>query len=205
MLVRGLFLFSVLFFFGCSTPTAYISSLTDPNYKPTKSEPTFILVPDGATLEERRFASFLRKEMQAAGFMITDDWSKSRYIMMFQTGQKTSQINTTAYFPQTQTTSGYVNETHFSQDTTSTVAVPVSRDYTVKTVFLKLYATSDVVNKKFKTIWEGYIGAGKNDYNQYTKELLHLLFDVYGTDYQQHTPIRMIEAKKNLESNHGGN
>ncbi|MCI0560536.1 MAG: hypothetical protein MN733_18775 [Nitrososphaera sp.] len=190
MLFRILTAFWALTLAACATQTAYISSLTDPDYSPTKSDPVFLLVPDSAAIEDRQFAAFLRGEMQAAGFTVTDNAAQSRYILLFQTGQKTSQINSTLFLPQTQTTSGYVGNTYYSGQTTSTAAIPISSNYTVQNIWLELYATSDVAAQKYKTVWEGYIGAGTDEFQTYSKEILRLLLDVYGTNYQAHTPIQ---------------
>ncbi len=190
MSFRTLTAFWVLTLAACATQTAYTSSLTEPDYSPTKSDPVFPLVPDSAGIEDRQFAAFLRGEMQAAGFTVTDNAAQSRYILLFQTGQKTSQINSTIFLPQTRTTSGYVGNTYYSGQTTSTAAIPISSNYTVQKIWLELYATSDVAAQKYKTVWQDYIGAGMDEFQKYSKEILRLLLDVYGTNYQAHTPIQ---------------
>jgi hypothetical protein len=176
---------------GCAS-TAYISSVTDSAYRPTKLDPVFIGVHNGLSIKERQFAEFLRSEMKKAGFTVTDVLSLSRYVLLFNMNQKTSQINSTFFLPQTQTTSGYVGNTYYSGQTTSTTAVPISVDYTFQKIWLDLYLTSDIDTDKLMTIWEGYIGAGIDVYEKYSKEILRMLLDVYGTNYEAHTPIRPL-------------
>lgn len=182
----------VIFISGCSTPTAYISSLTDPGYKPRKSDPIFLFVADDAPIEDRQFSAFLRTELVAAGFNLTDDILSSEYTLFFRSGENTSKIDSVLFLPQTKTTSGYVGNTYYSGKTTSTSAVPISRNYTVKKLWFELYATSDIANEKYKTVWEGYIGSGINEYRSHQREVLRLLLDVFGTNHQEHTRIRPV-------------
>ena len=189
-------IFMVLFILGgCAARTAYISSLTDPRYTPVKTDPIYILLTDDASISDRQFSSFLKSEMVNNGFNIVADISNSKYILLFQTGSKTSQINSTLFLPSTSSTSGYVGNTYYSGQTTSTKAIPYSYNYTVQKIYLDLFATEDVRNKKYMTVWEGYIGAGANEYKTYSRAILKSLFDVFGINYQAHTPINKNYAK----------
>ena len=190
--MRVTILVFTILFVGCATSTAYISSLTDPGYQPKKSDPIFIFVPDTTPIKDRQFASFIESEMEDAGFNLVQNISDSRYILLFNTGTKTSEINSTLFLPQTQTTSGYVGNTYYSGQTTSTAAIPVSSNYTVQKIWFQLYSTTDVASKKYKTVWEGYIGSGIDEYRRKPREILRLLLDVFGTNYQEHTRIRSI-------------
>jgi hypothetical protein len=135
---------------------------------------------------------FLRGEMEEAGFAVTDNILQSRYSLISYMDQKTSQINSTLFLPQVETTSGYVGNTYYSGRTTSTTAVPISEYYTVQKIWLDLYQTSDIDTENFMTVWEGYIGVSKEEYQQHSKEILQMLLDVYGTNYEAHTPIRSL-------------
>ena len=192
VLLRILSFYLTLNMVGCATPTAYISSITDPAYSPSKSDPVLLIVPDSTSIKDRQFALFLRGEMEAAGFNVTDNFGQSRYVLLFQTGQKTSQINSTLFLPQTQTTSGYVGNTYYTGQTTSTTAIPISTSYTAQKIWLDLYATSDVAMDKYMTVWEGFIGVSMEEYEKHSKEILRLLLDVYGTNYEEHTPIQSL-------------
>lgn len=180
---------------SCAAKTAYISSQTDPAYSPRKTDPIFLLVPDNAPIESRNFSAFLAREMQAAGFNMVTRLNESRYVLLVNSGQKTSQINSTLFIPKTQTTSGYVGNTYYSGQTTSTTAVPYSRDYTVHKVWLNLYSTSDAMDGRYRTAWEGYIGAEASEFRSQSREIVHLLLNVFGKNYQAHTPIRAISSK----------
>ena len=114
---------------------------------------------------------------------------------MFQTDSKTSQINSTLFLPSTSTTSGYIGNTYYSGSTKSTSAVPYSYNYTVKKIYLDLYAVEDVKNEKYITVWEGYIGAGQKEYQTYSRAIIKSLLDKFGTNYEAHTPIDIYYAK----------
>jgi hypothetical protein len=118
-----------------------------------------------------------------------DQIDESRYMMLFQTGEKSSQINSTLFLPNTQTTSGYVGNTYYSGQTRSTSAVPYSYNYTVQKISFDLYLTSDAMTKKYVTAWEGYIGVETSEFKQYSREILRLLLNVFGTNYEAHTPF----------------
>ena len=190
-----------LFLGGCTT-TAYISSLTDPNYSVVKTDPIYIMLKSEASIPDRQFYSFLKSKMVANGFNIVEFVSESKYILLFQRGSKTSQINSTLSLPSTSTTSGYVGNTYYSGKTTSTQEVPYSYNYTVKKIYLNLYAAVDVEKGKYFTVWEGYIGAGANEYKSYSGAILKELLDVFGTNYEAHTPInrRNNEPSKTYET-----
>lgn len=195
MTLRILIVLIALSLSACATSSAYISSLTDPAYNPSKTDPIFLLIPDSASIEDRQFSAFLLSEMRAAGFTMSQTLLDSRYVLLFQSGQNTSQINSTLFLPQTQTTSGYVGNTYYSGTTTSTTAIPYTSNYTVHKIWLKLYSTSDVLDEKYRTAWEGYIGAEASEFQKQSREILRLLLDVFGTNYQAHTPIRPIGSK----------
>ncbi|HPB01148.1 MAG TPA: hypothetical protein PLS75_09630 [Candidatus Marinimicrobia bacterium] len=184
----------VLFLTGCMT-TAYISSLTDTRYAPVKTDPIFILIADNASITDRQFYTFLKNEMILNGFNIVDEAPIARYFLLFQTDSKTSQINSTLFLPSTSTTSGYIGNTYYSGSTKSTSAVPYSYNYTVKKIYLDLYAVEDVKNEKYITVWEGYIGAGQKEYQTYSRAIIKSLLDKFGTNYEAHTPIDIYYAK----------
>jgi hypothetical protein len=173
---------------GC-TKTVYISSLVDTSYAPKKTDTIYILVKNDAKISDRQFYSFLKSEMVSCGFKIVEDISASKYILLFERGSKTSVMNSTLFLPSTSSTSGYVGNTYYSGQTTSTQAIPYSYNYTVEKIYLDLYATADVKNKKYITVWEGYIGAGAAEYKYYSRAILKSLLNVFGTNYKAHTPI----------------
>ena len=189
--LRIAIIFLALTITGCAS-TVYISSVTDPAHSPTKLDPVYIAVPAGALIKERQFVELLRSEMKEAGFTVTDKLLQSRYSLVAYMDQSTSQINSTLFLPQVQNTSGYVGNTYYSGKTTSTTAVPISVDYTVHKIRLYLFQTSDIDTERFMTVWEGYIGADKEEYQKHSKEILRMLLDVYGTNYEAHTPIRPL-------------
>lgn len=181
---------AVLGLTACATKTAYISSVTDPAYSPRKSDPIYLLIPDGTSIEDRQFSAFVLNEMRAAGFTMVPSLIKSRYVLLLRSDEKTSQINSTLFMPQTSSTSGYIGNTYFTGRTTSTIAVPYTRSYTVHKTWLQLYSTSDLIKKKYQTAWEGYIGADASDFKEQSAEILHLLLDVFGKNYEAHAKIR---------------
>lgn len=181
-------LFFTLFLSGCVN-TAYISSVTDPDYNINISDSIYIFIDDEAKIKDRQFGALLKKEMKETGFNITDDPLEASYILAFQMGQKTSTVNSAILLPQTSYTSGYVGGTYYSGTTTSTTAIPYSSDYTAKKVWLELYSIQDLKNEIQKTVWEGYIGSDINDFEKRPKKHLRLLLNVFGTNYTAHTPI----------------
>ncbi len=179
---------SMLLFTGCAS-TVYISSLTDPAYSPVKTDPIYIILPKDARIADRQFYALLKREMISNEFNIVEENIEAKYYLLFQTDSKTSQIDSTLFIPSASTTSGYVGGTYYSGTTSSTQAVPYSFDYTVEKIYLDLYAKEDVQKEKYMTVWEGYIGAGKDEYEAYTRAILKSLLDVFGTNYEAHTPI----------------
>ena len=73
--------------------------------------------------------------------------------------------------------------------------VPYSYNYTVESIYLQLFSVEDERNGKHMAIWEGFIGAGKEEYKAYNRAILKSLFDVFGTNYEAHTPIDTNYAK----------
>ena len=172
----------------CAT-SVYISSQTDPNYHLSKADPIFLLLPNGASIADRQFYPVLKLELITNYFNIVEDSSKAKYILLFQTDEKTSQINSTISIPSTSITSGYVGNNYYSATTTTTQSVPYNYNYTVKKIYLTLYAMSDIKNKKYFSLWEGYVGAGAKDYASYSRAVIKKLLDYYGTNYKAHTRI----------------
>jgi hypothetical protein len=165
---------TLLLFTGCAvTPTVYISSLTDPRYAPLKTDPIYVATADDPSIKDRQFYPFLKSEMIANGFNITEEITGAKYYLLFKTDSETSQINST----------------FITGSTSSAIAVPYSYDVTVVKIYLQLYAVEDEKNGKHMTVWEGYIGAGKEQYKAYNRAILKNLFDVFGTNYEAHTPI----------------
>jgi hypothetical protein len=179
---------SMLFFSGCAT-TVYISSLTDTAYSPVKTDPIYIVFPKDARIADRQFYALLKREMISNEFNIVEDKIEAKYYLLFRTDSKTSQIDSTFFIPSTSTTSGYVGGKYYSGTTRFSQAVPYSYDYTVEKIYLDLYAKEDVQKEKYMTVWEGYIGAGKDEYKAYTRAILKSLLDVFGTNYEAYTPI----------------
>jgi hypothetical protein len=184
-----LLILTVLLFTGCATPTAYISSLTDPRYTPLKTDPIHVAFTDDPSIKDRQFYPFLKNEMISNGFNIVEDVTKAKYYLLFKTDSNTSQINSTLFLPSTSTSYGYVGGTPYSETTSSTIAVPYSQNYTVEKIYLHLFSVEDAKAGINMTIWEGYIGAGEKEYKAYTQAILKSLFDVFGTNYEAHTPI----------------
>jgi hypothetical protein len=131
----------------------------------------------------------LKDEMNRNGFNIVEEENKAKYLLLFQTDSKTSQINSTLFIPSTSRSYGYIGNKYYSGSTTSTQAIPYSYNYTVKKIYLELYLVEDVKNKKIMTVWEGYIGAGIDEYESFSRAILKSLLDVFGTNYKAHTPI----------------
>ncbi|MDP6923562.1 MAG: hypothetical protein QGI94_02105 [Candidatus Scalindua sp.] len=174
---------------ACASKTVYISSQTDPRYSLNKLDAIFILFSDKASIADRQFYSFLKQEMVDNGFNIVEDLLSSSYILSFQTGSKTSKMNSTLFMPTTTSSSGYVGSTYYSDTSTTTAAIPYSYNYTVKKIYLDLYSTQDVTNKKYMTVWEGCIGAGSEEYTAYPNAILKSLLNVFGTNYKATTSI----------------
>ena len=175
---RGFLLILVLLIFsGCSTPTVYISSLTDPNYTPLKTDPIYLGSTDDPSMKDRQFYPFLKNEMISNGFNIVEELAVAKYYIVFTTDSDTSEIK-----------SEYAETTYYGS-TSTTIIVPYRYDYTVEKIYLFLYAVEDAKNGKHMTVWEGYAGAGEEEYLAYTRAILKSLFDVFGTNYKAHTPI----------------
>lgn len=179
----------VIFFMAGCTTTVYISSLTDPRYAPVKTDSIHILLRDEASIADRQFYSLLKDEMIRNGFNIVEVVNKAKYLLLFQTESETSRINSTLYLPLASTSSGYIGNKFYSGSTTSIQAIPYNYNYTVKKIYLELYMVKDVKNKKYMTVWEGYIGAGRDQYESFSRAILKSLLDVFGTNYKAHTPI----------------
>ena len=179
----------IIFFSGCVS-TVYVSSITDQNYSPKKIDPIYIILDEDARISERQFYTILKEEMLKNEFNVVDNINQAKYYLLFNTDTNTSKINSTLYFPSTSTTSGYVGNTYYSGTTTTTNAIPYSYNYTVEKIYLDLYVKDPKVNKYF-TVWEGYIGAEKDDYEKYTRAVLKCLLDVFGTNFADEQYIDM--------------
>ena len=177
-------------------PSAYISSLTDLQYAPVKTDPIIILKGKNTSISNRQFYSLLKSEMMNNGFDIVEDISKSKYVLLFEKSTNTSEINSTQYLPSTSYTSGSAGGTYYSGQTTYTQAIPYSYDYTVEKIYLNLYASADLQNKKQLTVWEGYVGVSAKEYKSYSRAIIKSLLDVFGTNYEAHTPINKYYITK---------
>lgn len=177
----------LLFFTGCA-PSAYISSLTDPTHTLHRTDPIYIST-NGSSIRDRQFYPLVRSEMEASGFNIVDSPEESKYYLLFSTASDTSKIHSTYYDTQTSTSTSYISGTPHTTTTKTTTAYPYSYDYTVKKVYFFLYLTEDIRREVYMTVWEGYVGAGEDDYKEYERSILKSLFDVFGTDYEAHTTI----------------
>lgn len=175
---------------GCMPRTVYLNSMTDPAYQVSRADTIFLFVPNDAPMEDRQFAGALRAEMVAAGFHLTDTPRDARYVLMLRTGERSSTINSTMLLPTTQTTTGQVGGTNYSANTNTLTAVPITRRINTKGFALELYAMADVMQNTIRTVWEGRVGADAGDYAQYQRQIIRMLLDVVGTNYQGHTPIQ---------------
>ncbi len=175
---------------GCA-PSIYISSELDPSYKISKTDKIAIFLKKDSSIGERKFLALLRNELQKAGFNIVDR-DQSEYVLVFALDQNTSKIQRSrpvSTTSETKGTVGGIGGVSYKEKTTSTKYVPYSYDYTVKKLYLHLFAEEDISNHKLITIWEGYLGAGEATYAKYTNACVRKLLEYFGTDYKAHTQI----------------
>lgn len=205
-----LFMMMLMLFVSCATRTvgtAYISSQTDPNYSPVKTDPIYILLGDEASMSDRQFYPFLKTEMVTNGFNIVDDASAAKYLLLLKTASERPKIEKVMIVPQ-QTPANPYSHTH-TGDKNMVQRSPFNDAFLasmqsyhqkkqleeaqekIEKIYLMLYATEDIRNEKFMTVWEGYIGAGEKGYKSHSRAVLKSLFDVFGTNYEAHAPIKI--------------
>jgi len=169
------FIILLMFFVGCASKIAYISSQTDRNYALVKTDPIFFILEEKASMAERQMYPLLKEEMIANGFNIVEDALNAKWALFFDIGSKTSRHNSTRQVATTSYSSGKVGDTYYSGTTKSTQAIPYSYNYTVKKIYMFLYAWKEIGTHKMITAWEGYIGAGEKEYKSYLRAIFKSL------------------------------
>ncbi|MCL4280220.1 MAG: hypothetical protein KJZ60_11185, partial [Ignavibacteriaceae bacterium] len=162
----------------------------DPDYSFSFKDKIFIYLPDNASLTERNFYRLLKHEMDSIGFQIIDDAPIADKILFFSLDEKTSDISSFYSLPSTTTTTGKIGNTKYKETTSGTTTIPYTYSYTVKKVYLDLYDVESAKEGNFNTIWEGYIGAGRDAYEKYTNLCVRKLLEYYGRDFGDHVKIK---------------
>lgn len=178
-----------IFFVGCG-PSIYVHSQIDPEYSFAYSDKVFIYLPDNPTLTEKNFYHLLKHEMNSIGFQIIEDAPLADKILFFSLDEKTSDISSFYSLPTTTTTTGKAGKTKYTETTSGTTTIPYTYSYTVKKVYLDLYDVEAAKQGNFTPIWEGYIGAGRDNYEKYTNLCVRKLLEYYGRNFGDHVKIK---------------
>jgi len=182
------FIISILFI-SCS-PSVYIHTQKDSEYKFTRWDKVFIYLPDPPTLTEKNFFSILKQELELFGFKIVDDAQIADKILFFSLDEKASDISSFYSLPTTTTTSGKIGNIKYKETTTGTTTVPYTYSYTVKKVYLDFYDVQYAKDGNFTPVWEGYIGAGIQDYEKNVDLCIRKLISYYGQNFGDHVRIK---------------
>ncbi|MCC7093426.1 MAG: hypothetical protein IT277_04475 [Ignavibacteriaceae bacterium] len=183
-----LFLVPILFI-GCG-PSVYIQTQIDPEFSFSHSDKIFIYLRETPTLTEKNFYNLLKHEMENSGFQIVYDAPTADKILFFSLDEKTSDISSFYSLPTTTTTTGKIGNTKYKETTSGTTTVPYTYSYTVKKVYLDLYDVKSAKEGNYTPVWEGYIGAGRDDYEKYTNLCIRKLLEYYGQNFGDHVKIK---------------
>jgi hypothetical protein len=167
---------------------AYISSQVEDPSAVDKKYSIYVWVAPDSSMEDRKFASFIKSQMRTAGFKISENASTSIYALSFSKEEKKSDINSVSYVPQKSYSYGSVGGENYSGETTSHVAVPTVRKYTVTKINLWLQPTG-----KKGTVWEGRIGVESSLFEKYPNEVMLLLLNEFGKDYKDYKEIHKLK------------
>ncbi len=188
----------VLLMSGCATPSIYIQSDIDSDYKLSKqTDKIFVLVDKRDDVRTREFRKLLIKKLREANFNITDDILEAKFMLCYSLDQKSSQINSVLPISTPSYTTGTISTNKgdygtYSQTTTATQYIPYSYSYTVKKVYLSLYKAWEME----KTIWEGYLGAEGGTFQKYADDCVSKLLSYYGQNFDGYVNIKINKSKK---------
>jgi len=194
-LIFCVFFTSAIALTGCSLPDVYISSMTDNDYRISKDSRIAVFCNEEAGIEERNFHKLLVSELQRNGFNVTDPCN-SEFVLLFTLDEKTRRIDTILPMTNRSHTYGSVGGYPYHGTTRSTTYVPYSYNYTVKKVYMWIHAVADLRKGKKITVWEGYIGADKEDFRNYPRECVSTLLKFFGENYQAHIALRPIRENQ---------
>ena len=179
---------------GCAGVSAYISSQTAPGQQIDEGASFYFYASDGASIEDRKTTQLIVDEFKKENLKVAseDEKYQAAYLVTVSADKKTSEIS--GSYPQTQTQNTTVkNSWGFpvaTAKTQSTQYVPYSYNYTVSKTYVTIYSTADMANnKRMLSVWEGYIGAGANEFSRFAKCIIPELVSRLGTDYEAHTKI----------------
>lgn len=173
---------------GCSTPSIYISSNTDKNYSVDKTKRISIFCNEEDPIEKRNLCYMVKSEMEHLGFNIVSS-PPIDFVLIVDTDEKTSQISSYLPLSTPSSTYGNIGGYQYTEHTNSTTYVPYSYNYTVAKIYLDLFVAEKISEKKYITAWEGYIGADKNVFLEYSKDCIYTLLQYFGDNYKGHVNI----------------
>ncbi len=191
---------------GCASPSLYIRSDMDSDYKLAKStDKISVLIIDDTDIRTREFGKLLIFEMKNAGFNIVDNVLDSNITLCYTLDQETSQIDlslpmtTPSYTKGSFSTYGAYGSGSgtYSQTTTQTQYIPYSVPFTVKSVLISLYPTWKFDFKK--SIWEGYLGVEEGTFKKYAKDCVRMLLSHYGENFDGYVPLTIKKINNKVK------
>ena len=203
MKIRILCLFVLAFLSGCTTTrTAFVSGARDPGSTLTEKDSVGVLVNDASPIEERRLGPLIEASLRRRGISVVNPFDAD-YLVLYSEDEKT--LSWTSSYPLStpSTTTGVIGGVPYTQTTTSTTYVPITSNYTAHKIYIRIYRKDDVINKKYKTVWEGYIGCSKEEWNKVPDLVLDTLFQSYPGEYNANVQIlksRMIPKPESAGS-----
>ena len=187
----------MMFFSGCATTTAYISSVNDLGQSKRTYEGNSVCVSSSdkiMSIEQRETKRLIEDTMSRMGFEVKKSFNDADYFLLFDSDKETSKISSSSPVTNTAVTNIYSGGESASATTTYTSQVPYSYDYTVAKICTYLLPTINLKPLKplgkAEYIWEGYIGVESDVMDKNKAALIEQLFEKMGEDYAKHTNVR---------------
>jgi len=152
-----------------------------------------VFVSSEESIATRKLKPLIESELSSLGLRLNE--AHPDYVLGYFTETKNYTSSGVMPMPQTSTTQGNlgtpgaIGTIPYSQTTRSTAYIPYNKRYQLTKMWLKLHRKSDLRANNFMAIWEGYIGADKEDFDRYTASLIHEVLKHFGSDYAKHTTI----------------
>jgi Sel1 repeat len=168
---------------SCAPQTAYLSGKVDPSFIFDKAQPIYLGLRNLPTIEDKQFHHLVLNEMKLQGFTVVDSLRDASLALYFGLDDEATQIETSFSFPSSSTTSGTIGNQTFHATTQGTQIVPSSIPYTVKRIHLFLFKI-DKKEKKGDLVWEGYLGAGAENFSSNALTATRQILNVVGRNFE---------------------
>ncbi len=172
--INLLFLILVGSCLSSCAPTMYVETEGDSSVTLNRNALHYVVPPaNNDSIQKRNLYPMVIRAFQQNHIALTDNKQDATYLVTWEMGNKTTQVNTVEAVPTYSTTTGNVNVTGYdsggsgygtySQTTTGTDYVPVTYTYNMKDFIISVWRRASPGSHETVIAWHGGARAGARD------------------------------------------